>query len=138
MSRTLWPLVLAVSSVGATCSKRAPDDGTCLRDSECASNEVCARDGECWGATHVRMVHLTWTLRSLPANAPTCAAAPELEISFYGAEQTFGFAHVSCISGMFTVDKLPRVYTRVGLARAGEAPIVAEFDTTGSATIDLQ
>lgn len=84
------------------------------------------------------MIRVTWTLRSQPATAQTCADAPELEIVFLGAQASFGFSQVSCIAGTFTVDKLPRAYTRVGLGRAGASPIVADFDADGVAAIDLR
>lgn len=83
------------------------------------------------------MARLTWTLRSQAATAATCATTPELEITFYSAETSFGFAQVTCESGTFTVDKLPTGYTSVGLGRPGDSPRTAMFDATGNAAIDL-
>lgn len=83
------------------------------------------------------MVRLTWTLRSQPATAQACANAPDLEIVFYRAESSFGFAQVTCMAGAFTVDKLPTGYTRVGLGRPGDSPRTAMFDAAGNAAIDL-
>lgn len=44
-----------------------------------------------------------------------------------------------CIAGMFTVDKLPFVYTTVELERDGEVrhDLSAAFDSAGNAAIDL-
>lgn len=83
------------------------------------------------------MIRVTWTLRSQPASAQTCADAADLEITFFGDAEPFGFSQVSCIAGVFTVDKLPSVYTKVGLGRTGEPPVVGDFDAAGNAAIDL-
>jgi len=111
----------------------------CHLDSECGTGSVCARDGECLLASQVRIVHVNWTLHQQPAATATCAAAADLDITFYDGQTTFGFSPVPCVEGKFTVDKLPTSYTSVGLERAGDGSggATATFDTTGVATIDL-
>ena len=114
--------------------------GYCHLDTDChATGQVCARDGECLLASQVRIVHVNWTVRKQPAATASCSSASNLDITFYDGQTSFGFSPVPCVEGKFTVDKLPSIYTSVGLERAGDfnGGATATFDTSGVATIDL-
>lgn len=115
--------------------------GGCEQDSECGSNLVCARDYSCDTADQVMVAHIHWTVSGQPANATTCANIADLDIQFTDDNDAwwFGFSPVPCVEGKFTIDKLPKWYTRVGLGpvgpRTGNAAAIDP--TTGEATIDL-
>ena len=164
----LWPLVLTVLGGCVTQSYSGDDQyyppegdpgwgsgqggsgGTsgygCHMDSECGTGmgpnaPVCARDGQCYLASQVRIIHVNWTVRQQAASATTCSVAPNLDITFMDVQQTqFGFSPVPCVEGRFTIDKLPTTYTTVNLERAGDynGGATGTFDpATGVATLDL-
>jgi hypothetical protein len=118
--------------------------GHCQSDGACRTGEVCARNGACLPPSLVHPVHVTWTLRGMPASQTTCAAALDLQIGFYDkadpGASALGYAPVPCIEGKFTVDKLPTSYTSVKLGRdSGDHTWEwAMIDgTTGDAALDL-
>jgi hypothetical protein len=152
-------LALVVTLVGACSSPYSTGDdvgtydpgsvlpptssGNCEQDTDCGVNAglVCARDYSCDTPDQVVTAHITWTISGQPANATTCANISDLDIQFTddSDEWWFGFSPVPCVEGKFTIDKLPRWYTRVGLGpvgpRTGNATAIDP--TTGTATIDL-
>ena len=94
----------------------------CKADSDC-SGDVCARNGECVSASEIQMVKVTWTVNGGPANATSCAPAPDLELWFDSAQDYFGFEPVPCMEGQFTIDKIPVRYDSVELDKAGGTPV---------------
>jgi hypothetical protein len=117
----------------------APSTDECLEDNECGSGEVCARDNLCYRAAEVRFVKTTWTLRGQPASATTCGRYPDLYIEFRGSSvESLGFSPVPCANGQFSVDKLPRGFTRVELGVDNGGPwSTASIGSTDTAAIDL-
>jgi len=112
-----------------------PGHDGCHSDAACNVGEVCARVGGCMAADLVYAVHVTWTLSGQPANATTCAASPDLTIYFTDGPS---YAPVPCRQGKFTIDKLPRRITEVGLSANGDHRGMAALDPeTGDAAIDL-
>ena len=114
--------------------------GECFVDEECVSGEVCARDDHCWPEAEVRRVETTWTLRGQPANATTCASAPNLHIVFDGnVSDDLGFAPVPCALGAFNIDKLPRAYTRIELG-VDDTRLwtTTSIGSTGQVALDLR
>lgn len=111
----------------------------CRQDTECGA-QVCARDGECYPASGIRLVTTTWTVRGEPASATTCAAHPDLAIRFQASNgASFGFAPVPCRIGKFTIDKLPLAYTRVELGvENGGLATSAAIASAGDTIIDLR
>lgn len=106
---------------------------------DCGS-DVCARDGQCWPPSLVRVVHARWTIVGAPASIDTCVDHPDLHIAFsdHSGNNRFGFAPVPCRIGLFTVDVLPEVYSRVELGIHGQDPSAgAVFDEAGDALLDL-
>jgi hypothetical protein len=106
---------------------------------DCGS-DVCARDGRCHPADAVRVVHARWTIEGAPASIDTCVPHPDLAIAFSdtSGNTSFGFAPVPCRTGLFTVDRLPDVYSKVELGIDGQGPSVsAGFDESGNAILDL-
>jgi len=124
------------------CPQPGGDDGTvglsCFVDEECSAGEVCARDSQCWLASDVRPVRATWTLNGQPADETTCARFPELYIEFHGSSvDDLGFSPVPCANGLFTVDKLPRGFTRVEVGVDRGPWDSASFNSAGQAALDL-
>lgn len=118
-----------------------PPSSGCHDDSACKSGQVCARTGACLPADQVRAVHVSWTVRGMPAGADTCASAPDLEIEL---EATTGsarlaFLPVPCVEGKFSVDKAPTSIDHVTLGRAsGGGWQATKIDAiTGEAALDL-
>ncbi len=109
----------------------------CRDDDDCGGL-VCARDGACYEAADVRVIHASWTVDGRPATIATCTS-PDLAIAFAGDFGGYlGFAPVPCSAGLFTVDKLPVFFTQVELGIDGEgASTSATFDDTGAAALDL-
>jgi hypothetical protein len=106
---------------------------------DCGS-EVCARDGLCYPASAIRAVHARWTIDGAPASIDACASHPDLEIAFSDTSGNgrIGFAPVPCRTGLFTVDKLPDVYSKVELGLIGQGPSAsAGFDESGNAMLDV-
>jgi hypothetical protein len=115
-------------------------DYGCHQDADCGSNLVCARDGECLASTAVRIIHVNWTLKGLPASETTCVHAPSLAITFGDTVgDLFGFAPVPCKAGRYTIDKMPTRFDHVELSRQGEysGGDDGPFDATGNVTLDL-
>lgn len=112
----------------------------CQLDKDCGSDEVCARDSTCSAASDVRQVMAVWTIRGGAANVMTCAAHPDLYISFIGADSgdTLGFAPVPCQLGQFMVDKLPSRFKQVELGVEGGTSDRRTIDATGRAVLDLR
>ena len=113
----------------------------CKQDSECSASQVCARTGDCLPASEVRAVHVTWTLRTMPASETSCANSPKLAIRFsmVGNFDSLGYSPVPCPNGKFTVDKLPRTFTHARLSLVDD-PVDqpwTRFDDAGDAAIDL-
>jgi hypothetical protein len=113
----------------------------CQADADCGGGGfVCARDGECLTSSQVRTVHVTWTLQGSAASAATCAAAPDLDITFIDtSDSQFGFSPVPCVEGKFTIDKLPTRYIEAALARTGDGGGGASgvFASDGTVPLDL-
>jgi hypothetical protein len=85
---------------------------TCGGDRDCSGGDVCARDGQCLPAAYVRAVRVTWTVGGAAASPASCAAHLELAIQFSddaGGDdgESFGFAPVPCMEGVFSVDRMP-------------------------------
>ena len=110
----------------------------CADDSQCGG-EVCARTGECLPADQVRVVHVSWTVRGMPASATTCSNSPDLEIEFYDDQEfAHGYAPVPCSAGFYTIDKLPTRFYRVRMALIDtDGGGRADIDASGNATVDL-
>lgn len=117
-----------------------PGAQRCESNAGCAP-DVCARDGQCWGESEVRSVHVTWTVNGQPASAATCAANPDLVIQLDHKPAEPGtqlvFSPVPCMQGKFTVDVLPKAFRAVQLGRL-DAFVGADFDDAGDAAIELQ
>ena len=120
---------------------RAPSGNLCESDAACGTGNVCARDGACVAAEDVVVAHVAWTLSGAPANAQTCANLLDLDIQFVDQadDYWFGFSPVPCVEGKFTIDKLPKWYTQVGLGPIGDRTGASGFldGTTGVVSIDL-
>lgn len=129
---------IALALLGG-CPATTYSGGECLEDLDCGGGDVCARDRMCAPAASVRAVTTTWTVRGEPASALTCAAHPDLFISFLGRDlaDTIGFAPVPCHLGSFVVDKLPVRFGTVELGvEAGPSEIRA-VDASNRVMIDL-
>lgn len=117
--------------------------GRCRSDTACDGDEVCARNGACYPEAQVRSITVTWTVGGSPADAVTCARAPDLRIGFDGpGRATFNhieFAPVPCRAGRFSIDKLPIDFTTVHLGnqRAGDGQRAQLDAVTGATAIDL-
>lgn len=112
----------------------------CHADSECPTGFICARNGECLGPSSVRIIHVNWTVNARAASDATCAATPNLDLTFRDANSDlFGFSPVPCKAGRFTIDKMPFRFTSVTLARAGDLSggATGSFNTSGDANLDL-
>lgn len=134
------PIALLSLILLGACPPQGGDTGggECFVDGECVSGEVCARDGHCWPQAEVRRVETTWTLRGQPANATSCASAPNLHIVFDGnVSDDLGFEPVPCEIGQFVIDKLPRSFTIVELGVDDRAWRRASISSAGTASIDL-
>lgn len=157
----LWPLVLGL--VGGCFTQSTtydpppyyppPDDGGgyqpppeygCKADSDCGTNQVCARTFECMAASEVRIIHVNWTLLGQPASASSCSTSQKLQIGFYSynagtSYPDWGYAPVPCVQGKFTIDKFPTRYTEASLGRIDsvDTPTAGTFDATGNVSIDL-
>jgi hypothetical protein len=113
--------------------------GECVRDDQCG-DDLCARSGECLGASNLRQVTVKWTVNGANASAATCAAHPDLYVRFDGPDygDTLRFAPVPCSQGSFFVDKLPRRYQQVELGLENSTGDVTSIDvTTAQAQFDL-
>jgi hypothetical protein len=123
-----------------------PVDGSeCNVDNECESTQVCARDHACVEPEEVRATRTTWSFG--PGMPATVASCNDLQMQIIFANPDFeedklGFVPVPCFTALFSVDKLPRRFTRVRLNidggdddgfRLGSA----EFDAEGLSDITL-
>jgi hypothetical protein len=109
----------------------------CANDGACSGGMQCTRTMACWPPSQIRAVHVTWTLKGMPADATTCSSMPELEIAFSSdTERVASYAPVPCVEGKFTIDKLPTPYTRVRLG-IGRSTAMAMLDADGTAALDL-
>jgi len=115
--------------------------GECQFDQDCGdADTVCARDSICHPKSEVRAVRAVWTLAGQKADANTCAATPDLYISFQSSSDgdTLGYAPVPCYAGQFSMDKLPNRFTRVELGvETGAGRQFADINSDGVATFDL-
>ena len=111
----------------------------CRLDSECGS-QICARNGSCYPASSIRVVHANWTVDGEVASVASCTGHPNLFIRFQTSSyDSFGFAPVPCKNGRFTVDKLPTTYTTVELGVDGASSgNTGSINSTGDAMIDLR
>jgi hypothetical protein len=110
---------------------------SCANDRACSGGMQCTRTMACWPPSQIRAVHVTWTLKGMPADATTCSSMPDLEIAFSSdTERVAGYAPVPCVEGKFTIDKLPTPYTRVRLG-VGRSTAMATLDADGTAALDL-
>jgi hypothetical protein len=160
MNASALVVAVSLSLAGAGCAAQDPGTGknvgpgdpdpnadlyACHSDADCAyprsGGPSCAVDGDC--DTTV-VAHISWTMSGQPASKATCAAAPELDLTFWYDDEGFGYSPVPCAEGQFTVDNFPIEYTRVqasvGLLRDGDrrGGSVAMFDfTTDTVTLDL-
>jgi hypothetical protein len=124
--------------VGCGSPSSAPP-GECSGSSGCAADQVCTRDSQCLPADQVRAVHVTWTVSGAPANATSCAAAPDLLLDLRSRSgPNLGFEPVPCAEGKFTVDRLPTDYDQVELGRASDRSRQhAAIDGAGNAMLNL-
>jgi hypothetical protein len=116
-------------------------DFGCHVDTDCGSNLVCARDGECLAASAVRIIHVNWTMNGQATSDTTCAHAPSLAVTFSDPNtEMFGFAPVPCNAGRYTIDKFPSRFDTVQLTRESEysGGASTRFDAMGNATLDLK
>ena len=113
--------------------------GECVSDSQCG-DDVCARGGECTSRTNVRDVMVKWTIGGGSADAATCSSHPDLFLQFDGPDygDTIRFTPVTCVQGLFNVDKLPKRYQQVELGDEGATGNVVPIDAkTAQAQFDL-
>jgi hypothetical protein len=118
----------------------APGFG-CHDDSQCPAGEVCARTSACFKTSDVQAVHVDWTVHGMAADQATCSTIEDLEIQFSGSGPIpphLGFAPVPCVEGKFSIDKLPLMFTTVGLGIPKLGLAWGNIDAaTGDAAIDL-
>lgn len=123
----------------AGCSLTTSPTGECVSDSQCG-DDVCARGGECTARSNVHAVLIKWTVEGAAADAASCSAHPDLFLQFHGTDygDTLRFAPVTCVAGVFNVDKLPRRYLQVELGVEGAAGNVLPIDArTAQVQFDL-
>lgn len=115
--RSVAPLALLPLLSGCP----SPVDGECMQDPDCDAGEVCGRDGACTSPSSVRPVTITWTVNGAAASMASCAAHPDLYVSYLGNRvgDTLGFAPVPCPIGQFHIDKLPLRFNAVELGVEG-------------------
>jgi hypothetical protein len=131
-------VVSALMACLAACSLTSTG-GECVRDDQCG-DDMCARSGECLGASSLRQVTVKWTVDGESASAASCAAHPDLYIQFEGPDygDILRYAPVPCIQGSFFVDKLPKRYQQVELGLENSTGDVTSIDvTTAQAQFDL-
>lgn len=116
-----------------------PIESGCQQDSDCGTNAVCARDGECLAPSDVRAAHITWTVNGAAASASSCTSTPDLELDFFSSQGSYGYAPVPCMEGKFSIDKLPVWFTSVSLqSQSSGASASGTIDAaTGDVTLDL-
>jgi hypothetical protein len=126
--------IALVGACGAGSECRETGDGT-----DCPGGQVCARSAECLPADQVRRVSANWTVRGQAASATTCAPAPSLYLLFYSDDpnDTFGYAPVPCVAGLFTIDKLPTRFTGVEIGKDGGFSTSKSINAQGLVTFDL-
>lgn len=127
--------IVAIALLLAGCP--GSSDGECMVDNDCSGSHVCARNGECLSPSAVRSARVTWTIRSMPASATTCAATPDFYILFYAQPgDTFGFEPVPCAAGLYSIDKLPTRFISVEIGNDRFQDDKA-FDAQGHVAFDL-
>jgi hypothetical protein len=117
-----------------------PTEGhSCRSDGACSSGELCARTGTCLPVSQIRAVHVLWTVGGAPADAATCAPAPDFRLDFRTSDTDahLAYAPVPCELGKFTVDKLPTKFTTVRLSHKGTTDTADIDAATGNAVFDL-
>lgn len=114
-------------------------DGQCTVDGDCGGGAVCARTSECLPASEVRAVRVTWTIRGMPASASACTTTPDFYVMFAGTaiNDTFGYAPVPCMAGLFTVDKLPRRFVSAEIGADNRFEETKAIDANGNVAFDL-
>ena len=130
-------LLLLTSCLGSQ-GRSVEPGGRCQSDDGCGGGEVCARNSHCYELSDIRAVQVTWTVAGEPADATTCSESPNLEIDFQTGrdlDDDLGFAPVPCVSGKFSIDKLPLDFTRV---RLGSNRLGFQSGTLDRATGELQ
>ncbi|MCX5744947.1 MAG: hypothetical protein NT062_20865 [Proteobacteria bacterium] len=113
--------------------------GPCAIDNDCSGGERCARTMECLPDAEIRSVRAEWTVGGQPPSAASCAVLGPLQVSFYGdyVEDAIGFAPVPCVTGVFTIDKLPTRFYDAQLGPENGLPRSASLDAEGIARFDL-
>lgn len=125
--------------LGACLGASQPIGGECEFDRDCASSEVCARDGMCAAPSSVRAVVTTWTIGGMQPTEAACASHATLFIRFIGSDfqDSFSYAPVPCALGQFTVDKLPDRYIEVELGVDNGVSSSQRISSQNSAAINL-
>jgi hypothetical protein len=123
--RLLLPAVCLAGCVIQQPSEPFPDEPPPGPQTECRrtcdSDEVCARDHNCYPPTRVRQVRADWTIRGQPASETSCTGLPSLYIRYEGPDDSLGYSPVPCTLGRFNIDKLPDDFTHAELGfDAGE------------------
>ncbi|HVK89013.1 MAG TPA: hypothetical protein VM513_33060 [Kofleriaceae bacterium] len=128
---------LALASLLAGCPSTT--GGECLNDPDCEGSEVCGRDGTCASSSSVRQVTVMWTVNGAPATMTSCAAHPDLFVTFHaGPGDTLGYAPVPCFTGQFNIDKLPLRFTSAELGVDGSAMSSTKAITGATVAFDLR
>lgn len=133
------PVLAATLALLGGCPAATYSSGECFEDRDCGGGDVCARDRMCASPSSVRAITTTWTVSGQPASTTTCAAHPELFISFIGRDfaDALGFAPVPCHAGSFFIDKLPVRFDAVELGVEGGRSEIRAIDATNRVVIDL-
>ena len=138
--QTLRAFVAATFLASLAACPMSGSGGACQIDSDCSGSEVCARDEMCAASSTVRQVTASWTIRGATANVTSCSPHPDLYIQFIGSDSgdTLGFSPVPCMTGQFTVDKLPDRFRQVELGVEGGVRDLKTLSADGTATLDLR
>jgi hypothetical protein len=132
--RFVWVAAVLVASCLPSSSKGG---GDCQTDTDCLGTEVCARDGECWPASSVRSVNVTWTIDGEAASVETCGAFADLYIRFFSPSDEVGYSPVPCRTGLFPIVNLPDTFVDVELGAEGAWSRMQRIDAQNLAAFDL-
>jgi len=92
--------------------------GECGYDPDCRGGDVCANTHVCRDPGSLVTLLVGWTINSAPADAASCAAVGDLQVTIRDTEDEDNeatWAPVPCAAGRFSFDKLPVEYDRVSL-----------------------
>lgn len=129
-----------VTSLGG-CPLTDNPGGECQIDADCGGGgDVCARDGMCAAASTVRAVTASWTINGAVASGASCAAHPDLFVTFLGSDRgdTLGYAPVPCAIGQYVIDKLPVRFRQVELGVDGGTSDLRAISAAGTVALDLR